>query len=277
MFAKKRKVFFIYVLVGIVLFFIVTKRSIYFPHRIINAAASYLIYPVLVMQHKIVTPIKQWFEKKRTVHELNVCIATLRAERENLLAENIKLSATLDYRNDIQELLDFKQQYDDKFACLTHILVKNFSDQAHFFLIDGGSKKGIKTDMVAVFKNCLLGRVIEVYPLYSKVVLITDKTCKVASYCKQTNASGIYHGNNQFDYMTVDHVSHLSLIKEGDYIFSSGEGLVFPRGFALGRVISSECNGLFYRVKIAPLIDIRSLQYCYIIQKGAKDCFISSS
>ena len=277
MFAKKRKVFFICVLVGIVLFFTVTKRSIYFPHRIINSTASYLIYPVLVMQHKIVTPVKQWFEKKRTIHELNVCIALLRAERENLLAKNIELSAMLAYRNDIQELLDFKQQYDEKFSCLTQILVKNFSEQAHFFLVDGGSKKGIKIDMVAVFKNCLLGRVIEVYPLYSKVILITDKTCKVASYCKQTNANGIHHGNNQLDYMTVDHVTHLSSIKEGDCIFSSGEGLVFPRGFALGRVISSKCDGLFYRVKTVPFIDIRSLQYCYIIQKGAKDCFISSS
>ena len=36
--------------------------------------------------------------------------------------------------------------------------------------------------MIAVFKDCFLGRVVEVYPWYSKVLLITDPGCKVAVY-----------------------------------------------------------------------------------------------
>lgn len=263
---KKRSI--VIYLSGALFLFFAGKQSIVYLSRGTEKTASYIMYPVLIAQNKIVEPIKKWFEKKRTMQELEQYVVALQAERDELLADNIQLHATLDYLKDIKELIDFKKQYVEKNDYVVQILVKHFSEQSHFFLIDGGSYKGIKKNMVAVYKNCLIGRVTEVYPFYSKVVLITDKACKVASYCKQTKSNGIHHGTNNVSSTTINHVSHLSAVKKGDHVISSGEGLIFPRGFALGTIISYKAEDLFYTIEIEPLIDMRSISHCLIMQKG---------
>lgn len=59
-------------------------------------------------------------------------------------------------------------------------------------------------------------------------------------------------------------------MQEGDLVLSSGEGLIFPRGFALGNVKHYQVNGLLHDVIVEPLINLETINYCYVIQKGAE-------
>ena len=230
---------------------------------------SYIMYPVLVVQHKIVTPIKHYFERNRSRKEMEELLQALQHEREELLAQNVQLNAMVSHYEQTKELVEFKKQFESVEARLSQVLVKHFSDQTHYFLIDKGSKAGIAPDMVAIYKNCLLGKVVEVYPQYSKVLLITDKMCKVASYCAHTQASGIHEGNNNEMLTGIRYMSHLAEVEPDDLVLSSGDGLVFPKGFALGKIKTCNSEGLFYDVSVEPLLDVRKIEYCFIIQKGA--------
>jgi rod shape-determining protein MreC len=234
----------------------------------IERACSYVLYPFLVAQQNIIEPIKHWRAERRIVQDLAQCIDKLSVERDELLETVIELKAELNYLDEIKELLAFKERYQEYGAVITQIIAKHFSDDAHYFLIDAGEKQGVKVDMIAIYHNCLLGRVQEVYPLYSKVVAISDKSCKIAAYCSQTKTEGIHEGSNSLDATALKFVSHLKGIIEGDYLISSGEGGVFPRGFALGRIVASECQGLFYEVNVKPLIDLRQLHYCCLWSHG---------
>jgi rod shape-determining protein MreC len=226
------------------------------------------MFPILMAQNKIVMPIKDYFEEKKSIQELQAVIAKLQKERDEVVALNIQLQALFNYIEDTKELTLFKKQFDTGDAILAQVLVKHFSDQSHYFLIDKGSESGIQQDMVALYKNCLLGKVIEVYPLYSKVLLITDALCKVAAFCPQTQSSGIHEGSNQEGVTGLRYVSHLAEIEPNDLVLSSGDGLIFPKGFALGKIKSCKPDGLFYDVSVELLIDMRKISYCYIVQKG---------
>ena len=68
--------------------------------------------------------------------------------------------------------------------------------------------------MIAVFKDCLVGRVVEVYPYYSKVILITDPTCKVAAICTSTNVKGIHEGMLSLTTTKLSFVNHLEEVKK---------------------------------------------------------------
>lgn len=230
--------------------------------------SSYIMYPLLLAQNKLVTPIKLYFEKQRTQQELEQLVRSLQSERDTVLAENIQLQAMLSYAEETKELAHFKKQFNDPNSLVVQVLVKHFSDQSHYFLIDKGSNSGVRPDMVAVFKNCLLGKVVEVFPHYSKVLLITDKQCKVAAYCAHTQANGIHEGNNQEQMSGLQYVSHLAEVEPEDLVLSSGDGLIFPKGFALGRIKSCQAEGLFYDVTVELLIDLRKIDYCCIMQKG---------
>ena len=254
---------------GIVVLMLIIGKSIV-PERTLDNIGAYIIYPVLIAQAKLVQPIKSYFDKKYTNEQLYVLLKKAQLDRDTLMADNIQLQSLISHMNQTEELLAFKKQFELNDTQLTQVIVKHFSDQTHYFLIDKGLNAGIQPDMVAVYKNCLLGKVIEVYPFYSKVLLITDRNCKVASYCAHTKASGIHAGCNQEKISGLQYVTHLADIDPGDLVLSSGDGLVFPKGFALGKVKTCKPEGLFYDVSIELLCDLHQVDYCFIIQKGSK-------
>ena len=250
-----------------ILIIFMLQRTLFFWPTAFERYSSTLLYPVLVAQHKIIEPLKNYFQKKKTMRELEENIFALQKERSDVMAHNIELQSMIDFAHDIQEMTEFKKRYNYENGLLAQILVKNFSEQSHFYLIDIGANSGAKKDMVAVYKDCIIGKIVETYPYYSKLLLMSDQTCKIAAYCAQSKATGIYQGNNQEWSSCLNHVSHLCALEQGELILSSGDGLVFPRGFGLGKVKSFTKDGLFYSVNVDPLVDLHALHYCYLVQK----------
>jgi rod shape-determining protein MreC len=233
-------------------------------------SSSVVMYPFLKFQHYCVVPCKSiiaaWQSWK---HQANI-LAQTQVERDDLLAENIALQASLSYQEQIAELVDFKKRYANYHSIIADIILKQFSDQHHFFLLDAGSRRGVALDMVVVYKNCLIGKITEVYPFYSKVILITDRSCKIAASCLRTKTQGIHEGKNTCAFTTLTFVSNLEAVQEQDLVLSSGEGLVFPKGFGLGRINYVELKDFKYTILLQPLIDFQALTHCSIILKGAE-------
>ncbi|MGE0207062.1 MAG: rod shape-determining protein MreC [Candidatus Babeliales bacterium] len=260
-----RHIFFTAIL-GILLFFVGTSLLVA-GKSLLYMVTSTVTYPFLYVQKSIAQPINSFFERRKTTQELLEQIKQLQQEREMLIEYTVALEAEFDFAAETKELIQFCKRYDMYEKHLAQVLLRNFSDQGHFFLVEGGSRKGIEVDMVAIYKNCLIGRVVEVYPYYAKVVLISDKQCKVAAYCAQTKTEGIYEGLNQPD-GSLAHVSHLKPLQKDERVISSGQGLVFPRGFGLGKINSYELDGIYYKVHVAPLLDLTTISCCYLIKKG---------
>jgi rod shape-determining protein MreC len=229
---------------------------------------SYAAYPILRIQHVVVDPLKQWVDKKHTVRLFEERWDQKQKECEQLLAENIELKAQLAYITDIQELTVFKQRYNCEQAHVAQILARHLSERSHYIFINSGSCHGIEPDMTVIYNNCLVGKVTQVYPWYSQVTLITDRTCKVAASCAKTKAQGIAAGKNVEDNLILRYVSHLANVEPNDMVLSSGEGLVFPQGFALGKVCEVQPDGLYQRVTISPACDLRKIRYCMVLPKG---------
>jgi rod shape-determining protein MreC len=245
----------------------IAHRLLYRSPNISDYLASYFAYPIITMQRVTVKPMMAFFNHKKNVQKLVSQMHELQIERDRLFMENIELHATLDVHNSIAELVEFKQRYEVEKAQLAQIIMKHISDEEQFILVDVGSNKGIEKDMVAVWNNCLVGKVSQVWPWYSKVVLVTDSRCKVAVYGTDNQASGIHHGCNQQEVSSLEHVSHLSTIDVGELVISSGQGLVFPRGFAVGTVSACNPGQLFHEVTVKPLVDINDIEYCYVVKK----------
>lgn len=235
---------------------------------VLSAYASYCAYPIIIVQRTLMEPVHHFFARRKTQQELDAIIDALVQEKEALLAELITLRATTSYLYEISEAVDFKARYGYQQAKLAHVLVRHISEQEHFFLVSLGSEHGIEKDMIAVYKNSLVGRVVAVYPWYSKLLLITDRTCKIAAQCSMTDAVGIHEGINVAHESNLTRVSHLANVAPGDFILSTGDGLIFPKGFALGTIASAEIDGLFYKIKVTPIFDVTALDHCYLMRKN---------
>jgi rod shape-determining protein MreC len=228
-----------------------------------------LVYPILRLQNLVVAPITAWHARTTNAHVLMTHLDIMQEENEQLKADVIRLQGLVDYSQEIHELASFAQQYDVQ-GPVVQILMKQLTSQGHFFWIDRGAHDGIAKDMVAVYKNHLVGRVVDVYPWYSKVQLVTDSGCKVAGYCAGTQVHGIHKGCNIDCNTVLTYVSHLEQLIVGDMVLSSGEGLIFPRGFLLGRIVSSKTDGLYQQVQLKTDVDMHALTHCMVLTKGNK-------
>ena len=50
-------------------------------------------------------------------------------------------------------------------------------------------------------------------------------------------------------------------------VLSSGEGMIFPKGFGLGRIKDIEHDGYTARVAVTPLVDLKTIDYCCLIEQ----------
>lgn len=243
------------------------QRLFFMSSGLFEIVSSYLAYPIVLMQGKVSNLINSYNQKNQETEKLRIVIDSLQKEKEDLFSENVQLKSSLAYLEQVSELIEFKKKFNINVITTAQVMSKYISDISHFFLIDKGSQQGINKNMVAVYKNCLVGKVTEVYPGYSKLILITDKDCKVAAYCFKTGAMGIYEGSNQLDRAQLNYVNHLDNLIEDDLLISSGEGLVFPQGFILGKISKFTNDGIQYHALVKSVIDIDKIKYCQIIQK----------
>jgi rod shape-determining protein MreC len=252
------------------LIYVGVSQSRFIAPRQLELFSSVILYPFLVVERKLIGPINIWWHNYKVYRELKDTLERYKQNNEELQAQIIELQAIGSYKQATKELTDFAKRYSTSNTILAQVLLRNLDEHAHFFLINAGVIQNVTHDMIVVYKNCLVGRISEVYTYHSKVVLITDVSCKIAAYCAANRVQGIHEGTNTVTATRLAFVNHLETIQDRDLILSSGEGLVFPQGFALGRIKTYKPDGLYYSITLEPLLDFTTLDYCFIMQKGAQ-------
>lgn len=240
------------------------NRLFFFSPGMAEVTTSYLLYPVIKIQKFFTDPLYAYLSKASDIAVLHKDLMALQENNEDLQAQVIELQSTIDFENRSQEIRDFQQKYNFSQQKLVQILMKSFDDAGHFYWVDAGVNQGINLNMIAMYKNNIVGRVIYVDPLYSKVALITDKRCKIAVSCANTKTVGIYEGNNSAE-PTLEFVPHYEKLQIDDLLISTGQGLVYPQGFAVGSITSFEVQDVAYKVVIQPLVNLKTIEFVYLI------------
>ena len=206
------------------------------------------------------------FKKKfQTLDALKREVAVSQEEIERLEARVIQLEQELDFQDRTRELVSFSHRYKESFHILSKILMKKIDDRDHLLYLDAGSRKGIHKNMIVVYKNSLVGRVTQVYPLYSEVACITDRRCKITAELYNKKIKGIYEGENK-EQAVLKFVPHFQKVEQEDRLYSSGEGLLYPKGFFLGTVSEIKTGAVDQIISIQPPVDFNTLEYVYIIK-----------
>ncbi|MFH1461716.1 MAG: rod shape-determining protein MreC [bacterium] len=258
-----RKIIIIIAASCFLLLFLINK-IFFFKRTILESAAANITYPFLWLGSKIAKPIENIFSHKKNYHKLLSENILLKQKNEDLISKFIELNSTINFDTKSQEILDFKKRYELNNAIFANIIVKNITNNEHYFFINKGSIHNIRKDMVATYKFQIIGKVTDVFRWYSKVLLVTDKKCKIAANTNNTNASGICEGINKIDKLKFNFVDHFATIEMDDFVISSGQGLIFPEGFCLGTITQFNKNGLYYDIEIEPLVEIKKLKNCLI-------------
>ena len=251
----------------------ITTRIFFTGPTFLDKAMSLLISPILRISNTITRPVKIFLKKRGSYNKLLENHIALIRENKKLLQENIELAAFAHYAEKSSDLREFQDRYALKNSILSKVLIKSFTQSDHSITVNRGSRNGVQKDMVAIYKFQLIGRVTTVFPTYSKITLITDAQSKVSAYTNTSSALGVVKGTNTVNRCELGYVSHLKTIHNGDFVLSSGQGLIFPEGFCIGKITNVKTKDLCHHVEITPLIDLSSIEMCHLTGQSKMNLF----
>ena len=192
----------------------------------------------------------------------------LQSEVARLQMEQVKLKQDADQARRLQVLLDFKEKYVSK-TVAAQVIGTSGTDQSRIIVIDKGTRDGIKTDMAVITPDGIVGKIKDVFPLSSQVLLINDHDSGAGVILEHSRLQGIVKGTSLGELQVNDIMSD-EQIETGDHVITSGGDRIYPKGFSVGAVVSAipdRDNDPFLAIKIKPSADLARLEEVLVVTK----------
>ena len=158
------------------------------------------------------------------------------------LKENFKALKAENLTNNfiINENKMLKSKIEDIVDISSEILAKVLVDKQSPFLksiiVNRGSKDKVKLGMAVLDGDYLIGKVVEVNYLTSRVLLLSDLNSKVPVSVEPNSVQSILTGTGEkfgkLQYMQMENFD----LNNGDQIYTSGSGGIFKSGIPIGKI-----------------------------------------
>ncbi|MCW6652267.1 rod shape-determining protein MreC [Aerococcaceae bacterium NML210727] len=201
---------------------------------------------------------QQLKEKIDQVHELQVRVADLEVEN-----------------NKMKQELQLKQSLSDYTTVSATVVARNPDQWMETMTIDVGANEGIQKNMSVMAGNGLIGRIIEVNPTSSKVLLLTTERAnegKVSAriQTKTSSATGVVSSyDRKKNHYIMTQVDPTIKIEKGDMVITSGLGGLTPSTLLIGEVadVKKDDYGLFQVVNVTPAGEMTDIRFVTVIMR----------
>jgi rod shape-determining protein MreC len=136
----------------------------------------------------------------------------------------------------LRTLLSFKQHYVTS-TVVAEVIGTSGSDASRVLTLNKGARDGLKPDMAVITPDGVVGKLRDVFPDTSQLLLLSDATSGAGVVLEPTRIRAIVRGTPlgriQISNLTAD-----ARIKPGDHVVTSGGDQVYPRGLPVGIIES---------------------------------------
>jgi rod shape-determining protein MreC len=203
------------------------------------------------------------FRSRETIMEEN---QRLKSETLLLTAKVQKL-ASLEAENvRLRELLNSSALLDDS-VLVAELIGVSPDPLRHQIIINKGVNDGLYVGQPVIDALGLMGQIIEVGPVYSRALLITDSTHALPVQVNRNGVRSIAEGTGLLHELMLRHVAATTDIQVGDLLVSSGLGQRFPVGYPVGVVteVTVDPGQPFATVKATPSAALNRSRYVLLV------------
>jgi rod shape-determining protein MreC len=238
-----------------------------------QAVENMVLRPVTPVQDQLSTLANDFSDLVRTfrdVQELRRRNEELQSLADSLMIENVRLKELESENETLRQLLQFTQAnptYGYRAAeVVGHVIGQDPSNLLRYIIIDVGAGDGVTKGMPVVTDRGLVGRIVEVSPRSSKVLLITDVSSSVNAIIQSSRATGIVEGKADGG-LVMKYIPQTVTVNVGDIILTSGLGATFPKRLAIGQVTAVHRLDIemFQQAEIKPTVDFERLEIVLVI------------
>jgi len=201
---------------------------------------------------------------------------TLLYRNEELVRENRQLREKIarlkSYERENEEfrkLLDFRRQRGmSGRGTGAQVIGRNVTNWYRTVIIDKGSEHAITEGMIVVSYEGLVGKVISVGPVSSRVMLILDDRSSISGMVERTGEQGIVEGQLT-NVLRMKYLPGKADARKGDVVRSSGYGGIYPEGLLIGEIKSvySDEYGLTVSAEVVPAVRFSRLENVLVMEK----------
>jgi len=134
-------------------------------------------------------------------------------------------------------------------------------------IIDQGKVQGVKEGLPVLAPQGIVGRVVEVYPEYSKTMLIVDRQSAADAMVQRTRVRGILKGKGG-NRCSLEFVPKNADVQVGDLVLASGLVGLYPKGLVFGKVTAANKKnpGVFQEIEVTSSADLSALEEVLVVK-----------
>lgn len=134
-------------------------------------------------------------------------------------------------------------------------------------IIDQGKVQGVKEGLPVLAPQGIVGRVVEVYPEYSKTMLIVDRKSAADAMIQRTRVRGILKGKGG-NRCSLEFVPKNADVQVGDLVLASGLVGLYPKGLVFGKVTAANKKnpGVFQEIEVTSSADLSALEEVLVVK-----------
>lgn len=134
-------------------------------------------------------------------------------------------------------------------------------------IIDQGKAQGVKEGLPVLAPQGIAGRIVEVYPQYSKLMLIVDRKSGADAMVQRTRVRGVLKGKGG-NRCSLEYVPKNADVQVGDLVLASGLVGLYPKGLVFGKVTSANKKnpGVFQEIEVTPNVDLSTLEEVLVVK-----------
>jgi rod shape-determining protein MreC len=134
-------------------------------------------------------------------------------------------------------------------------------------MIDQGQAQGVKEGLPVLAPQGIVGRIVEAFPQYSKIILIVDRKSGADAMIQRTRVRGILQGKGG-NRCSLEFVPKSADVQVGDLVLASGLSGLYPKGLVFGKVsgVNKKNPGLFQEIEVTPGVDLSALEEVLVVK-----------
>ncbi|WP_440895992.1 rod shape-determining protein MreC [Amphibacillus sp. Q70] len=231
------------------------------------------------VQQIVLTPVNYVTDIVSNIDSMKNMYDENQVLKENLAQYQQTLYEVQELRKENEELmnmLDKTESISDYTPIQATVIARSPEQWFKQVTIDKGKQDGVEKDMAVITAEGMIGKIQSASQFTSTVLLLNgfDRSNRIAVNVDLTesdeDARGFILGySEERDQLLLEFTEYYEEVLEGEHVFSSGLGGVFPRGLEIGTIeeVTTDQYGLTQVAYVQPSANMNDLRHVIVVDR----------
>jgi len=190
--------------------------------------------------------------------------ARLRSELDQLRLRNRELEGQASEAQRLSTLLNFRDAHVEVQMLAAQVIGASADPASHTLFLNRGDRDHVRRNLAVITPDGIVGKIVEVFPTTSQVLLINDKDSGAGALLSGTRTHGVVKGSGDPD-PRLDYVVNDEPVHAGEMVLTSGEDRIFPKDLLIGTVMVANPGNPFQVIHVRPAARLDRLEDVLIL------------